>query len=131
MTSAPGSTAPAASRLTLALVIVEGYVYLALVVAIFLAAPAFLIWGLLARRPLVAVVAILVGLPVAVTTARAIRALWLAPRDADGVEVTPHSNAQLYETVQALARTVGAPRVHRILVGHAHNASALQMRYGW
>ena len=119
------------SRLKLVLLIAEGYLYLALVVAIFLSVPAFLIWGLLARRPFVAVVAILVGLPVAVTAGRALRALWLAPRDADGVEVTPHSSRLLHETVQNLARLVGAPRVHRILIGHAHNASALQMRYGW
>jgi Zn-dependent protease with chaperone function len=45
--------------------------------------------------------------------------------------VTPESSAQLYEAVQSLARKVGAPRVHRILVAHAHNASALQLRFGW
>ena len=119
------------SRLKLVLLIVEGYLYLALVVAIFLSVPAFLVWGLLARRPFVAVVAILVGVPVAMTAGRVLRALWLAPRDTDGIEVTPHSSRLLHETVQELARLVGAPRVHRILIGHAHNASAVQMRYGW
>ncbi len=115
----------------LALLIAEGYVYLALIVAIFLSVPAFLIWGLVARRPFVAVVAILVGVPVAMTAGRALRALWLAPVDASGIEITPHSSSMLHATVQELARLVGAPRVHRILLGHAHNASALQMRYGW
>ena len=118
-------------RLKLVLLIAEGYVYLALVVAIFLSVPAFLIWGLVARRPFVAVVAILVGVPVGMTAWRALRALWLAPVDAHGIEITPHSSAVLHATVQELARLVGAPRVHRILIGHAHNASALQMRYGW
>jgi Zn-dependent protease with chaperone function len=125
------TTTAAASRLTLVLLVVEGYIYLGLVMAIFAAAPAFLIWGLVARRPLIAVAAILAGVPVLTTTGRAIRALWLAPSDVDGVEVTPRSSAQLHATVQALARAVGAPRVHRILVGRAHNASALQVRFGW
>jgi Zn-dependent protease with chaperone function len=119
------------SRLKLVLLIVEGYAYLALVVAIFLSVPVFLVWGLLARRPFVAVVAILVGVPVAMTAWRALRALWLAPRYADGVEVTAQSSPMLHATVQELARLVGAPRVHRILIGHAHNASVLQWRYGW
>ena len=119
------------SRLTLALLIVEGYVYLALIAAIFLSASGLLVWGLLARRPFVAVVAILVGIPVALTTGRALRALWLVSRDAEGVEVGPSCGPRLFDAVQEIARTVGAPRVHRILVGHAHNATALQARSGW
>ena len=118
-------------RLTLTLLIAEGYLYLALIAAIFLSATGFLVWGLLARRPLVAIVAILVGVPVAATTARALRALWLVSPDAEGVEVGPSFGAPLYDTVQEVARQVGAPPVHRILVGRAANASALQVRYGW
>lgn len=119
------------SRLKLLLLIVEGYLYLALIAAIFLSASVFLVWGLLARRPFVAVVAILVGVPVALTTARALRALWLVSRDAEGVEVEPSFGAPLLSTVDEIARKVGAPRVHRIFVGRAHNATALQARYGW
>ena len=37
----------------------------------------------------------------------------------------------LLSTVDEIARKVGAPRVHRIFVGRAHNATALQARYGW
>ena len=119
------------SRLKLALLIVEGYLYLALIAAIFLSASGLLVWGLLARRPFVAVVAILVGVPITVTTARALRALWLVSWDAEGVDVGPALGARLFATVQEIAGTVGAPRIHRILVGRAHNASALQARYGW
>lgn len=118
-------------RLTLTLLIAEGYLYLALIAAIFLSATGFLVWGLLARRPLVAIVAILVGVPVAATTARALRALWLVSPDAEGVEVGPSFGAPLYDRVQEVARQVGAPPVHRILVGRAANAAALQVRYGW
>jgi Zn-dependent protease with chaperone function len=119
------------ARLKLALLIAEGYAYLVLIAAIFLSASGFLVWGLLARRPFIAVVAILVGVPVALTTARALRALWLVSPDAEGVEVDSALGARLFATVQEIARTVGAPRVHRILVGRAHNATALQARYGW
>jgi Zn-dependent protease with chaperone function len=119
------------SRLKLALLIVEGYVYLALIAAIFLSASGFLVWGLLARRPFVAVVAILVGVPVAMTTARALRALWLVSWDAEGIEAGPALAPRLCAAVQEIAHTVGAPRVHRILIGRSHNATALQARYGW
>lgn len=118
-------------RLRLALLILEGYVYLTLIAAIFLSASAFLVWGLLARRPFVAVVAILVGVPVALTTARALRALWPVSGDAEGVEIGSAFGPRLVSAVQEIARKVGAPRVHRILVGSAHNATALQARYGW
>ncbi len=111
----------------LALVILEGYIYLALIVGIFLAASGFLVWGVLTRRPFIAIVAILVGVPVAATTARALRSLWVLFPEPRGIRVSQDFGSQLYRDVQEIAGRVGAPRVHRILVTDVPNASALQI----
>jgi Zn-dependent protease with chaperone function len=107
--------------------VLEGYAYLGLIVAIFLAAPAFLVWGVLTRRPFLAIVAILVGVPVVMTTARALRALWFPVREPKGIEVGPHFGARLHREVREIARRIGAPVVHRIVITDANNASALQV----
>lgn len=117
----------ATAPLRLIALILEGYAYLALIVAVFLAAPAFLVWGVLSRRPLIAIVAILVGVPVVATAARALRALWFPLQEPKGVEVGPHFGARLHSEVRAIARRIGAPAVHRVVVTDAHNASALQL----
>ena len=71
--------------------------------------------------------AILVGVPVAATTARAIRALWFLFPEPRGIQVGPHFGAQLYRDVHEIAERVNAPRVHRVLVTDIPNASALQI----
>jgi Zn-dependent protease with chaperone function len=109
------------------LLIVEGYVYLALIMAIFVAVAGFLVWGVLAREPFVALAAILVGIPVVATTVRALRALWFAWPPPQGIEVTPTFGGPLYDAVQQIAQRVGAPRVHRILVTRTNNASAARI----
>ena len=116
-----------AAHLRLIALVLEGYAYLALIVAIFLAAPAFLIWGVLTRRPFITIAAILVGVPVALTTARALRALWFPFPDPEGVEVGPHFGARLQGDVQAISKRIGAPIVHRIVITDRDNASALQV----
>jgi Zn-dependent protease with chaperone function len=123
----PAADTPAPSHLRLTFLILEGYLYLALILAIFLSATGFLVWGLLTRRPFIAIVAILVGVPVAATTARAFRALWFVFPQPKGIDVGPHFGALLYRTVQEIAQRVRAPRVHRIVVTGANNASALQI----
>jgi Zn-dependent protease with chaperone function len=120
-----GARGPAHVRLTL--VILEGYVYLALIVAIFLSASGFLLWGVLTFRPFVAIVAILAGVPVVATTARALRALWFVVPEPKGILVSTHFGAVLFQHVQEIGKRVGAPRVHRVIVTHAHNASAMQI----
>ncbi len=127
MKAPAGGGPPRAAYLPLIVLVLEGYAYLALIVAIFLAAPAFLLWGVLTRRPFVAIAAILVGIPVVVTTTRALRALWFAFEEAKGIEVGPHFGARLHREVQEIARRIGAPAVHRIVVTDANNASAVQI----
>jgi Zn-dependent protease with chaperone function len=115
------------THVRLALVILEGYVYLALIVAIFLSASGFLVWGVLTFRPFVAIVAILAGIPVLATTARALRALWFVVPEPKGIQVGTHLGALLLQHVQEIGKRVGAPRVHRVIVTNAHNASAMQI----
>ena len=117
----------APSNLRLTVLILEGYVYLALIVGIFLAATGSLVWGLLARRPFIAMIAVLGGVPVAATTARALRALWFVCPQPKGIEVGPHFGGQLQRAVKDIAARIGAPRVHRILITDTNNASALQI----
>ena len=116
------------SHLRLTLLVFEGYLYLALIVAIFLLPTGLLVWGVLTLRPFAAVIAVLVGIPVVVTTARAVRALWLVFPNPDGVEIDAQFGARLHQTVAEIARRVGAPPVHRVLVSELNNASALQTR---
>jgi Zn-dependent protease with chaperone function len=115
------------AHLRLIALVLEGYAYLGLIVAIFFAAPAFLIWGVLTRRPFIAIAAILIGVPVVTTTARALRALWFPFPEPEGVEVGPHFGARLHGDVREIAKRIGAPSVHRIVVTDRNNASALQI----
>jgi Zn-dependent protease with chaperone function len=117
---------PRAAGLRLTFLILEGYIYLALIIAIFFAASGFLIWGVLTRRPFIAIVAIMVGVPVAATTARALRALWFLFPEPVGIRVDLNFGAQLYREVQEIAERMGAPRVHRVIVTDANNAAAVQ-----
>ena len=115
----------------LTLLLLEGYLYLALIVATFLGPIAFLIWGLLARRPFVAMAAILVGVPVVMTAGRALRALWLVFPEVSGVDVGPRFGARLHHEVRAIASRIGAPRVHRIVVTGTCNAAVVQAPPRW
>jgi len=114
----------------LTLLLLEGYLYLALIVATFLGPVAFLIWGLVARRPFVAMAAILVGVPVVRTAWRALRALWLAFPEVSGVDVGPRFGARLHQEVRVLAGRLGA-RVHRIVVTGTCNAAVVQTPLRW
>jgi len=116
--------APSAARL--ALLVLEGYAYLLLVVGIFVAASAYLVWGLLNQRPFVALTAIFVGVPLVVTTARSLRALAFSSPPAGGIVLTPAFGGGLLQAVDDIRRRVRAPRVHIVAITHSCNASAVQ-----
>ena len=59
----------------LLLIIIEGQLYLATIVAIFAAEVGFLMWGLWSRRPIIGLIAIFVTVPLIRTTVSAIRAI--------------------------------------------------------
>ena len=70
--SAHAGDAGPPSPLRLTCVVLEGYAYLALILAIFLVTPAFLLWGVLTQRPFIAITALLIGAPASATAARAL-----------------------------------------------------------
>ena len=118
---------PVPSRIRLALLVLEGYAYLALVIASFAAVVAFLAWGVLNRRPLITVMAILIGVPATVLTARAIYTLFFTMPTLEGIAITARRGPRLRALVEDVRRRIGAPRVHRILVTDSFNASVLQV----
>ena len=127
MNSSAAAAPQPPSQLRLVALVLEGYAYLGLIAAIFVAALSFLIWGMLARRPFIGIAAILVGIPVATTVARALRALCFTCEEPKGVDVSPQFGAPLHREVREIAASVGAPTVHRIVITDADNASALQV----
>jgi Zn-dependent protease with chaperone function len=123
--------APVPSSARLLLLLLEGYLHLALVLGVFVAAVALLAWGIVGRRPFVALASVFVGIPLLVVTAAAIRALFFRIPQPDGVPVAPEAAPALHRLVDDLRRRIGAPRVHRVIVGEAFNASAVQLgRFG-
>ena len=121
----------AGSHARLVTLILEGYLYLALIIGVFFGALAFLAWGLLTRRPIVGLLAVAIGAPLVLTTGRAIRALCVAFPEPTGVAVSPAHASTLYSAVEDIRGRLGAPRMHRLLVTDAFNASALQRpRFG-
>ena len=109
------------------LLILEGYAYLLLIVGTFVGALALLVWGLVARRPLAALAALFVGLPLTVTTGYAIRALFVRVPEPEGVPVDAAAAPRLHALIDDVRRRLQAPRVHRVLVGDAFNASIIQV----
>jgi Zn-dependent protease with chaperone function len=116
-----------ASTVRLALLILEGYLYLAVVAGVFVGAIVFLAWGLLTRRPLIALVAIAIGVPLVVITASTIRSLLFRLPEPDGIPVTANDAPALHAVVNELARQLDARPVHHILIDARCNASALQV----
>src|SRR5687768_12342190 len=118
--------APKPSHARLALLILEGYVYVLVIVGIFVGSLALLVWGLLDRRPFVALLALAVGVPVTLTTAAAIRSLFFRLPEPQGVPVSRAEAPALYDMVTDVRKQVQSPKVHRILIDGSFNAAASQ-----
>ena len=108
----------------LLLVIVEGQVYLAGVLAIFVAEIAFLFWGLWSRRPIIGLIAVFVAVPLIRSTVGAIRACFFRIAPPGGLRVARSDAGALHEFVETIGRAVGAPPIHDITITGAFNASA-------
>ncbi|HEU5040854.1 MAG TPA: M48 family metalloprotease [Gemmatimonadales bacterium] len=121
-----GRAAPPASGARLAALVLEGYLYILLVIGVFLATLAFIGWGVVTRRPLVALVGFLIGLPVVRAVTAAVRALAVPPVVMDGLEVSPAEAPALHAMVDEVRRRIRSPHVRRIVVGPAVNATAMQ-----
>jgi Zn-dependent protease with chaperone function len=127
----PPTTPRPPSSLRLLALVLEGYAYIALVVATLIAVPALLLFGLLSRKPFVALIAVLIGVPMLLVVRTAVRALLFRIPAPDGVPVSFVDAPELHTEVARIRQAVGAPRVHEILVIGHFNASAMQLpRYG-
>jgi Zn-dependent protease with chaperone function len=112
-------------------VILEGQLYLAGILAIFVAELAVLFWGLWSRRPIVGLVAVFVAVPLIRSTVSAIRACFLRIRAPEGLFLDRSEGRALYAFADEIRRTVDAPHVDSITITAGFNAAAAAYRPSW
>ena len=115
------------STLRLSLLILEGHGYLLGTILIFAAILVFFLWGLIDRHPIIGLLAIFVGLPVAALTGAANRALLFRTPEPGGVTLSSRDAPALATLVEEVRRALGSPRIHRLVIGTELNASASQI----
>jgi Zn-dependent protease with chaperone function len=108
----------------LVLVIIEGQLYFAGVLAIFVAELALLFWGLWSRRPIIGLVAVFVTVPLIRSTLSTIRACFLRIRAPEGLVLARSDGRALYDIVEEIHRAIDAPPVDSITITGGFNASA-------
>jgi Zn-dependent protease with chaperone function len=109
----------------LLLVIVEGHLYLAGILAIFAAEVAFLFWGLWSRRPIVGLIAVFVTVPLIRSTVSAIRACFFRIEPPEGFSLARREGRALFDLIEEIRRAVGAPPVDNVTITIGFNASAM------
>jgi Zn-dependent protease with chaperone function len=109
----------------LLLVIIEGHLYLAGILAIFVAELAFLFWGLWSRRPIIGLVAVFVTVPLLRSAVSAIRACFFRITPPEGLLLARSDGHALYDLVEEIRRAVGVAPVEGILITDGFNASAV------
>ena len=115
----------------LLLVIVEGHLYLAGILAIFVAELAFLFWGLWSRRPIIGLLAVFVTVPLIRSTVSAIRACFFRIEPPEGLSLARSEGPALYELVEDIRRAINAPPIDSITVTGSFNASAVVYSVLW
>jgi Zn-dependent protease with chaperone function len=117
----------AVGKLRLSSLVAEGYAYLLLTILVFAGAVAFLAWGLVARRPLIGLTALFVGGPVLLAAGSAIRSLLFRLPEPRGHDLSPCEAPALLAMIEEVRLGLAAPRIDRILIAGAANASAVQI----
>ena len=117
----------AGNNIRLSLLVIEGYAYLLGTILVFAAIVGFFAWGLLARHPLIGLTAAFAGLPVAMVTCAAVRALLFRTPEPRGLELSSADAPALACLVEEVRGSLGSPAIHRLLIGTALNASAGQI----
>ena len=108
----------------LVLVIIEGQLYFAGVLAIFIAELALLFWGLWSRRPIIGLVALFVTVPLIRSTFSTIRACFFRIRAPEGLVLARSEGRALYDIVEEIRGAVDAPPVDSITITGGFTASA-------
>jgi Zn-dependent protease with chaperone function len=116
-----------ADTLGLVLLVIEGHVYLLASILFFIGPIAFLAWGLLARQPVVALLAVFVGLPLLGLTFAAIRSLLFRFPEPYGIEVTARDAPALSALIEDIRQSLGSPRIDRTIIDDAFNAGVRQV----
>jgi Zn-dependent protease with chaperone function len=129
--AAPTRFSGARQTLSLVLLVAEGYVYLIGTITIFGAVVAILAWGLLAREPVVGLLALFLGAPTVLLTGAALRSLVLSMPKPKGVSLTSAAAPDMIEMVEELRREVGCGALDVVLVVPACNASAFHAGGLW
>jgi Zn-dependent protease with chaperone function len=115
----------------LLLVIIEGQLYLAGILAIFVAELAFLFWGLWSRRPIIGLVAVFVTVPLLRTTVSSIRACFFRIRAPEGMPLGRSEGHALYDFVEEIRRAVDSPPIDSITITGGFDASAVAYSPRW
>ena len=115
----------------LVLIIIEGQLYLAGILAIFAAELGFLFWGLWSRRPIIGLVAVFVTVPLIRSTVSSIRACFFRIRAPEGMPLSRSEGRALYDFVEEIRRAVDAPPVDSITITGGFQASAAVYSPPW
>jgi Zn-dependent protease with chaperone function len=111
--------------------IMEGQLYLAAVVAVFVAEIAVLAWGLWSRRPVIGLIAVFAMVPLLRTTIGAIRACFVRISPPQGVTLGRDECRGLWEFVDEVGRAVNAPPLDSIVITGDFGASAAAYSPAW
>jgi len=109
----------------LLLIIIEGQLYLATIVAIFAAELGFLFWGFWSRRPIIGLIAVFVAVPLIRTTVSAIRACFSSIRSPEGLRLPQSGSAGLHGLVEEIRCAIDAPPVDAIVITGDFDARAV------
>jgi Zn-dependent protease with chaperone function len=115
----------------LLLVIIEGQLYLAGVLAIFVAELAFLLWGLWSRRPIIGLIAVFATVPLMRSTLSTIRACIFRIGAPEGLPLDRSEGRALYAFVDETRRAMDAPPVDGITITSDFNAGAASHLPPW
>jgi Zn-dependent protease with chaperone function len=115
----------------LLLVILEGQIYLAGILAVFVAELALLGWGLWSRRPIVGLLAVFLAVPLMRSTVSAIRACFFTIRAPAGIPLGRAEGRALHDFAEEIRRAVDAPSVDSITITGDFSASAAKYSSPW
>jgi hypothetical protein len=121
----------AGQTLGLVLLVAEGYAYLIGTISVFGAVVAILAWGLLAREPVVGLLALFLGTPTVLLTGAALRSLVFSTPEPNGVRLTSAAAPDMIRMVEEMRREVGCRTLDAVLVVSTCNASAFQAGGRW
>jgi len=115
----------------LLLIIIEGQIYLAATIAIFVAELAVLFLGVWSRRPIIGLIAVFATVPLIRSTIGAIRACFFRIRAPEGIPLSRTEGRTLYDLVEEIRCAVDAPAVDRITITRGFNAAAAVYSEPW